>query len=184
MGKTRCIGRILFGILLGSLIVGATIIGAAQAIDWARVLKETMPNTDKFTQLSDLNKYKARELTRAIFPAYKDGNQVGVVFYAAPYGYQSNLHTLTALDMKGTVVKVNVFSHNETPSYVVPLDNGSYLRQFEGVTLLDRLSFLIGARPTKRGEIQSIVDATATAKPIALAVSEARKLFVEIYGAR
>lgn len=154
------------------------------AIDWNAVLKQTIPAAERFTQLNNLSSYKSKDLTRAAFPAYQGQTQIGVVFYAAPYGYQSNIHTLTALDMSGTVIRTNVISHAETPSYVVPLDNGSYLRQFEGVTLADRMTFLVGSRASKRGDIQSFTDGTKTAKAIAVAVSEARKLFVEIYGTR
>lgn len=173
--------------MIGCLAVFAFVAAAtavmAQSVDWATLLKQTVPGADKFTQVTDLGKYKSRDQTKAIFPAYKNGNQIGVVFYSAPYGYKSNLHTLVAMDMKGTITRVNVFNHEETPAYVVPLDDGSYLRQFEGITMADRLSFIIGGRASKRGDIQAITNGTSTSKPIAVSVSEARKLFVEIYGA-
>jgi Na+-translocating ferredoxin:NAD+ oxidoreductase RnfG subunit len=83
--------------------------------------------------------------------------------------------------MEGTVRKVNVFSHTETPAYVVPVDNGTYQKQFEGITLTDKMVFLIGTKATKKGEVMAITGSTDTSKPIALAVSEARKIFAEMY---
>ncbi len=134
-------------------------------------------------KLHKLNRLEAQTMTQAIFPAYKGNAQIGVVFYSAPNGYSGKLHTLTSLDMKGSVRRVSVFSHSETPAYVGALNDGRYLRQFEGVALTDRLSFLIGRKAESRGDIQAMTGATDTSKPIALAVSEARKLFVELYGA-
>ncbi|MEW6548315.1 MAG: FMN-binding protein [Spirochaetota bacterium] len=155
---------------------------SAQQVDFAGLLRKIVPEADRFSQVSQTVTYKAQSLTLAIFPAYKSNEQIGVVFYSAPNGYSGRLHTLTSLDMKGTVRRVSVFSHTETPAYVGPLNDGRFLRQFEGVSLTDKLSFLIGRKAESRGEIQAITGATDTSKPIALAVSEARRLFVEIYG--
>ena len=166
---------------LGLLVSGAATILPALAFDWGQTLKQAMPEADKFTQITDHSRCKSKKLTQAIFPAYSNGKQIGVVFYAAPSGYGGNIHTLTVLDMQGTIMRVSVFSHNETPAYVGALNDGSYLRQFSGITLSDKLTFLIGARPAKRGDIQAITGATETSQPIAVAVSEARKLFVELY---
>jgi electron transport complex protein RnfG len=151
----------------------------AGSVDWPRLLGELLPEANRFSQLS--GSYKAQSLTLAIFPAYRGEEQIGVIFYAAPEGYSGKLHTLVAVDMQGSVKRVKVFSHTETPSWVVPLDDGSFLRQFEGVSLLDKMALLIGARPGRKGEIAAITGSTITSKPIAIAVSEARKLFVEIY---
>lgn len=178
----RSVKKYVIGLLMIFAVAAATTAVMAQSVDWGALLKQTVPGADKFTQVTDLSKYKSRDQTKAIFPAYKSGAQIGVVFYSAPYGYKSNIHTLVAMDMKGTITRVNVFNHEETPAYVVPLDDGSYLRQFQGITLTDRLSFIIGGRTSKRGDIQAITNGTSTSKPIALSVSEARKLFVEIYG--
>lgn len=156
---------------------------SAQQVDFSSLLRKLVPEADRFSQVSQTVSYKAQSLTLAIFPAYRGKDQIGVVFYSAPKGYAGKLYTLTSLDMQGTVRRVSVFSHSETPAYVGALNDGRYLRQFEGVTLADRLSFLIGRKAESRGEIQAITGATDTSKPIALAVSEARKLFVEIYGA-
>lgn len=169
-----------FAIMIG---IGVTAV-SAQSIDWQKLLKQTMPEAERFSQISDISGYKARSLTKAIFTAYRGSNQVGVVFYAAPNGYSGSIHTLVALDMNGTIRKVNVFSHTETPAYVGPLNNGSYQRQFEGIALSDKMTFLIGTRASRRGEVQSITGSTETSKPIAVAVSEARKLFAEIYPKR
>ena len=156
---------------------------SAQQVDFASLLRRIVPEADRFSQVSQTVSYKAQTMTQAIFPAYKGNAQIGVVFYSAPNGYSGKLHTLTSLDMKGSVRRVSVFSHSETPAYVGALNDGRYLRQFEGVALTDRLSFLIGRKAESRGDIQAMTGATDTSKPIALAVSEARKLFVEIYGA-
>ena len=154
---------------------------SAQGFDFSRLLKQTMPEADRFSQLAQTVGYKAQSLTQAIFPAYRGSEQIGVLFYAAPPGYSGRLHTLTAMDMEGTVRMVNVFSHTETPAYVAALNNGSFQRQFEGVSLLHKLALLIGRRAEQKGDIVAISGATDTSKPIAVAVSEARKLFVEIY---
>lgn len=154
---------------------------SAQSIDFSKLLKQAFPEADRFSQLAEPVSFKARSLTNSIFPAYKGDTQVGVAFYASPKGYGGKIHLLSSLDMNGVVKKVAVFSHNETPSYVPGLYDGSYLRQFNGIGLGDRMSFLIGAKAQARGDIQVMTGATETSKPIALAVSEARKLFVEIY---
>ena len=156
---------------------------SAQQVDFASLLRKIVPEADRFSQVSQTVSYKAQTMTLAIFPAYKGNAQIGVVFYSAPKGYDGKIHTLTSLDMKGSVRRVSVFSHSETPAYVGALNDGRYLRQFEGVALTDKLSFLIGRKAESRGDIQAMTGATDTSKPIALAVSEARKLFVEIYGA-
>lgn len=153
----------------------------AQSVDWPSLLKQTMPEADRFSQMAQNAAYKSQSLTQAIFPAYRGNEQIGVIFYAAPEGYSGRLHTLVALDMAGTIRKVSIFHHTETPAWVVPVDDGSFQRQFEGVTLLDKLALLIGQRPARRGEIAAITGSTITSKPIAFVASEARKLFVEIY---
>lgn len=171
----------IFSLLI--LTVSFLIIGVASAetVNWQSLLKQTMPDGDKFNQISDLSKYKSTSQTKAAFPAFKGGNQIGVVYYSAPKGYSGNIQTLVALDMKGTILKVNIFSQSETPAYTGALSDGSYQRQFEGITLADKMVFLVGTRPSKRGEVATITGATETSKPIALSVSEARKLFNEMY---
>lgn len=171
--------------ILAALLVAVVLPSSlsAQQVDFASLLRKIVPEADRFSQVNQTVSYKAQTMTLAIFPAYKGNTQIGVVFYSAPNGYGGKLHTLTSLDMKGSVRRVSVFSHNETPAYVGPLNDGRYLRQFEGVALTDKLSFLIGRKAESRGDIQAMTGATDTSKPIALAVSEARKLFVEIYGA-
>ncbi len=173
--------RISVGFLVAALL--AALVGQvyAQGFDLVGLLKQTVPEADRFSQLAQNAGYKSQSLTQAIFPAYRGNEQIAVVFYAAPEGYSGKLHTLTVLDMEGTVRKVRIFSHTETPAWVVPLDNGSFQRQFEGVTLLHKLALLIGSRPQQKGDIAAISGSTITSKPIAIAVSEARKLFVEIY---
>lgn len=171
----------IWGITIIIVVVFLMVLATTQAVDWNALLKQTYPEAERFTQVTDLANLKSRQLTKTVFPAYKGNTQVGVIYYAAPRGYQSELHTLVALDMNGTIRKVNIISQAETPAYVVPLQNGTYQRQFEGITLLDKLVFLVGTRPAKRGEVQSIAGATESAKPVAIAVSEARKLFAEMY---
>ena len=178
MHTTKKISIGLLAAVLLALLAGPAF---AQGFDFSRLLAQTMPEADRFSQLAQTVGYKAQSLTQAIFPAYRGSEQIGVVFYAAPPGYSGRLHTLVALDMQGTVRMVNVFSHTETPAYVAALNNGSYQRQFEGVSLLHKLALLIGHRAEQKGDIVAISGATDTSKPIAIAVSEARKLFVEIY---
>lgn len=170
---------VLLLLLTGSLLFTGMV--STQAVDWQTLLKLTMPEADKFTQVADLSKYPSRNFIKMAFPAYKGGTQIGIVFYTAPQGYGGPIHTLVALDQNGTISNVNIFSHSETPAYVQAVNNGSYQRQFAGISLTDRMAFLIGTRATKKGEIQAMTGATETSKPLALAVSEARKLFVEIY---
>lgn len=155
---------------------------SAQQIDFTALLRKVVPNADRFSQLSQQVSYSSQKLTQAIFPAYRGSDQVAAVFYSTPNGYSGKLYTLTVLDMKGVVQKVSVFSHTETPAYVTALNDGRFLRQFDGISLLDKMAFLIGKTAQTKGDIVAISGATDTSKPIALAVSEARKLFVEIYG--
>jgi len=172
---------VIFAVLLAISVFPSSL--SAQQVDFASLLRKIVPEADRFSQVSQTVSYKAQNMTLAIFPAYKGNVQIGAVFYSAPNGYDGKIHILTSLDMKGSVRRVSVFSHSETPAYVGALNDGRYLKQFEGVALTDRLSFLIGRKAESRGDIQAMTGATDTSKPIALAVSEARKLFVEIYGA-
>lgn len=181
MRKIRNIGLLGLLLIAMSIFIAGIGSGSAQAADWQTLLKQTMPEADKFTQVGNLTGYKSTSLTKAAFPAYKGDAQTGIIFYSAPQGYSGNIQTLVALDMNGAIRKVNVFGHTETPAYVGPLNDGNYQRQFEGITLSDKMVFLIGTRATRRGEIQAITGSTDTSKPIAIAVSEARKLFAEIY---
>ena len=177
----KAIKRITAGFVLAVLLAVAAVPVFAQGIDFARLLSQVVPEADRFSQLAQTVVYNSQNLTRAIFPAYRGGEQIGVVFYSAPKGYSGLLHTMVSLDMEGTIRQVRVFSHTETPAYVVPLNDGSFLRQFDGITLLHKLALLIGQRSSQKGEIAAMTGATDTSKPIAIAVSEARKLFVEIY---
>jgi Na+-translocating ferredoxin:NAD+ oxidoreductase RnfG subunit len=177
--RHRILWLLLFLLITGSSLFAGVV--SAQTVNWQMLLKQTMPEADKFTQIADLSQYKSRNLTKLAFPAYKGATQIGLILFSAPQGYGGSIYTLVALDQNGTIRKVNVFSHSETPAYVQALMDGVYQRQFEGITLADRMAFLIGQRPTKRGDIQAITGATETSKPIAIAVSEARKIFVEMY---
>lgn len=172
-------------VIIGAIMFAISVIPtslSAQQIDFTTLLRKVVPNADRFSQLSQQVSYSAQKLTQAIFPAYRGNEQVAAVFYSTPNGYNGKLYTLTVIDMKGVVQKVSVFSHTETPAYVTALNDGRFLRQFDGISLLDKMAFLIGKPAQNKGDIVAITGATDTSKPIALAVSEARKLFVEIYG--
>ncbi|MDP2792036.1 MAG: hypothetical protein Q8O15_09815, partial [Rectinemataceae bacterium] len=135
--------RIVSKYLLLAVLLSATATQVfAQSVDFGSLLRKAIPEADRFSQVAQNASYKSKNLTQAIFPAYKGSEQIGVAFYAAPNGYSGRLHTLTVIDMKGTIRKVSVFSHTETPAYVGALDNGTYQRQFEGISLLDKMALL------------------------------------------
>jgi electron transport complex protein RnfG len=156
----------------------------AQALNFNASLKQSLPQADKFTRIEDINKYRTTDqplkTVKAVYIAYNGDKQIGAVVYVAPNGYKSEIHSLVAMDMKGTVLKTVVFLHHETAAFVGPLKKGSFQKQFDGVTLADKLS-LVFRQPTRRGEVQAITEASTTSEALALGVSEARHMFTAIY---
>lgn len=178
----KLVNHVILAILV-VLALQLTIVSAADNI--LTNAKRAIPSVTKYTVNSTWGKQvpqdKPLSTVQAVYNLYEGAKQVGVTVATAGKGYSGMIYQHVVLDMKGTVVKVMVTEHRETPTYVSALADGSFLKQFVGITLADKMSLLIGKTPTKKGEIQAIAGATITSKPITIGTYEARKLFQYVY---
>lgn len=167
--------------LLGT---GGTIL-AAGSVDGLNPVYQTLP-ADRFDAVAweqIRSESEPFSRTRGVFIGKDEGGKtVGAVVHMSTPDYGGPIDLLVAFSEKGTVSKVNVFKHAETDCHVLPMIKGNFLSQFNGVSLWDKLSLLLGLSAEKRGDIQSMTGGTITSKAIFDSVAEARVVFHRLFG--
>ena len=94
---------------------------------------------------------------------------------AVPRGYAGPVPVLVGLDREGTITGVVLLEHNETPSYVVGVEDQDFLRQFTGRTIHDPLRL--------DEDIDGVTRATVTATAVTEGIRlSARAVGVEAMG--
>lgn len=103
--------------------------------------------------------------------ASKNGKKVGVAIIDAEPGKWGPVEFIIALDLQGTVTKVEVMSYKERRGR--PIARRSFMKQFEGKTGKDRLQV--------RKDITGISGATISSRCACFAVKKAIVLYEELY---
>ncbi len=103
-----------------------------------------------------------------------DGSVAGSVVHVLSPGYGGDIALLAAFDPKGTLLRVNVVRHAETRCHVEALEDGSFLRRFEGLAPGDRIRLVVGAPGGAKGDIDAMSGGTVTSKAVSEGVAEAR----------
>lgn len=173
-----------------ALIVAAALLGtggtilASGGVNGLNPIYQTLP-ADRFDAVAweqIKNESEPFSRTRGVFIGKDEAEKtVGAVVHMSTPGYGGPIDLLVAFDEKGTVSKVNVFKHTETDCHVLPMTKGNFLDQFNGVSLWNKLSLLVGLSAEKRGDIQSMTGGTITSKAIFDAVAEARVVFYRLF---
>lgn len=150
-----------------------------------KILAPLLPE-ESFDNRPDLDRIllEAPELlgdrkARPVYRARRDGELTGVVISTvARDGYLGPIELLVSLDAAGTVLKVHVLSHEETPALGGQIErrNSDWLEQFSGRGP--------GNPPPERwtlrqdgGDFDQITGATITSRAVVKAVARATELF-------
>ena len=114
-----------------------------------------------------------------IYRARLSGEPVAVVIdVTTPRGYSGDIRLLIAVNVDGTVSRVNVLEHRETPGLGDRIEprRSDWLRQFVGRSLKDPTPD--GWAPDRRGgEFDTLTSATITVAAIIEAVKRALRTF-------
>ena len=103
--------------------------------------------------------------------ASKDGERVAVAIIDAEPGKWGPVEFIIALDLQGTVTRVEVMSYKERRGR--PIARRSFMKQFEGKTSEDPLKV--------RKDIRGISGATISSRSACFAVKKATVLYEELY---
>ncbi|MDP2792039.1 MAG: FMN-binding protein [Rectinemataceae bacterium] len=107
------------------------------------------------------------------------GEEKGVVVHVLSEGYGGKIALLVAFDPSGRILRVPVIQHNETQCHVQGLTDGSFMAQFPGIGLLEKLRLLVG-KPrvaAASGDVEAMSGGTVSSRAIAEGVAEARIAF-------
>lgn len=134
----------------------------------AQIRKEIFPQAEIFEGFSQPVAHdKAYQSTDA-----KASNALTGVTYVTTdivpdiHGYAGPLHTMIGLDTEGRIAGIKVASHNETPSYVLTMDD--FLKQFISKGVSDE--FVLGK------DIDGISRASITSEAVAKSVRESIRI--------
>ncbi|MCM8769175.1 MAG: FMN-binding protein [Candidatus Omnitrophica bacterium] len=100
------------------------------------------------------------------------GVKLGQIVQNRVTGYGGEIFLLVGVDTEGKIRKVKVLQHNETPGLGARVAQGSFLKQFDQLTL-EQL-YLKTERP--EGKIDAISGATISSRAIAEGVRKALNL--------
>lgn len=170
---------ILVGGFLGK---GAAV--QAESVNALNPLFETLPAA-QFREVKDWEKANDPEFpfsrTKGVFIGESDQGEIsGAVVHLSSPGYGGPIGMLVAFDPAGRIIKVNVFRHRETECHIRAMTQGTFLDQFNGVTLWDKLRMMVGLKPAGQGDIQAMTGGTITSRAVTEGVAEARQVFYKL----
>ena len=113
--------------------------------------------------------------SETVYEAKKDGNKIGFCVVNIEKGYGGDVKIMTGVKTDGTVSKVKILEHGETPGLGANAEKESFISQFIGKTK--------GVEVTKSGasgnKITAISGATITSSAVTRAVNSALSLAEE-----
>lgn len=130
-------------------------------------LKEVLP-ADKFDIVKDENGI-------TVYSAKKDEKLVGFCVVNSEKGYGGDVKVMTGVNIDGTVNKVTILEHGETPGLGANAENESFIGQFAGKIK----GVSVNKNAPSSNEIKAISGATITSKAVTKAVNTALQLAEE-----
>ncbi|GHU07473.1 electron transport complex subunit G [Spirochaetia bacterium] len=143
--------------------------------DQNAALRELFPNADSFEDISGAFASGDPQTTfQSIFRAAKGSDTLGVAIQSARPSYGGLITLLTGVDTGGTVTRVKILEHSDTPglganagldSYFVDRSAGiTFYGQFSGKTVTDAFEV--------NGDVTAITAATITSRAVTEAVKQ------------
>lgn len=178
------------GLLLGLIaLLGTALLAGVNGLTYERILEQEKQRIqqqlnaivpvvsynndllDDMIEIEDEAFFHHQAAVR-VYRARMDGKPVAVLMnVTAPDGYNGDIHLLTGIDTRGTVLGVRVLSHRETPGLGDPieLEKSDWILGFTGKSLLNT--------PDKHwavirdgGEFDQFTGATITPRAVVKAV--------------
>ncbi len=121
----------------------------------------------------------AKEKSYEYYKATSQGKTVAYIAETAGKGYSSYVAMLVSLDIDLNIREVNILHHGETPGLGDQIEEGVFLDQFKGKSLLQ----LVLLKKETKENIQAITGATISSRAVTNGVKDAVEMLVEKYGA-
>ena len=118
-------------------------------------LRQVLPAAEKFNPTKD----------KGIHAGLKGQEKIGVAISVAPRGYAGQLEMLVGVNQDGKIEGLKVFRQKETPGLGSKVTKNSFLNQFIGKSLKDKLE--------PKQDIDAITGATITSRAACKGVREA-----------
>jgi electron transport complex protein RnfG len=117
---------------------------------------------------------RGRDVMRKFFRGRKDGQLSGLAFkVVAPDGYSGNIDVMVGIDPSGTVVGIEILSHNETPGLGDKIAFPEYKKTFAGKNL-DNADWRV---KKDGGEFDQITGATISPRAVVGAVRKGLEFY-------
>ena len=130
-------------------------------------LNEVMP-AEKFDIVKDENGI-------TVYSAKKGEKLVGFCVVNSEKGYGGDVKVMTGVNVDGTVNKVTILEHAETPGLGANAEKESFINQFVGKVK----GILVNKNAPSSNEIKAISGATITSKAVTQAVNTALEIAEE-----
>ena len=136
---------------------------------------ENSPDQDTVQLVTGRDK-RGRDVSRTFFRGRQGGNLAGVAFQVtAGDGYSGNIDVMVGVDPSGTVVGVEILSHNETPGLGDKIEDPAFKGIFAGKNL-DNADWRV---KKDGGEFDQITGATISPRAVVGAVRKGLEFYRE-----
>ena len=113
--------------------------------------------------------------TITIYSAKNGGDVVGYCVVNTEKGYGGDLRVMTGVDLNGSVTKVKILEHSETPGLGANAEKGEFISQYSG----KKAGVTVVKNSPSANQIKAISGATITSSAVTRAVDAAIKLAEE-----
>ncbi|MDP2815417.1 MAG: FMN-binding protein [Rectinemataceae bacterium] len=153
-------------------------IGASEAVNALNPLFGALPAA-RFVPIEGWEKIRTAEfpltkISGIFIGESSSGEKEGVVIHVITPGYGGDIALLVSFDMEGKLLRVPIIKHDETQCHVPGLKDGSFLGQFLGLGLTDKIRLMVGKSKEKVGDIDAMSGGTVTSRALADGIAEAR----------
>lgn len=109
---------------------------------------------------------------KAVFPAHKDGKQLGHALEGSGKGYGGAVSVMVGVTPDGTLAGIGITGHSETPGLGAKCTEAQFLDQFRGMPAAGGV-----ARAADGGQVEAISGATITTVAVVDAVNDALTIY-------
>ena len=154
-------------------------IAEQRRLEMLRALQAVLPPADNSpdedtVQLVTGTDKRGRDVQRTFFRGRSDGQVNGIAFkVVAPDGYSGNIDVMVGIDPDGTVVGIEILSHNETPG----LGDKIVLPEFKKIFVGKNLDNADWRVKKDGGEFDQITGATISPRAVVGAVRKGLEFY-------
>jgi len=113
------------GALAISHSITQPVIAAAAAERAAVAMREMIPHAESFKAIK-------MNFPGTVYAAYRTTNDVGYIFITIAPGFAGDVRVITGMNSNGTIIRVAVLSHTETPTFAAPVFAESHIGLYSG----------------------------------------------------